>query len=686
MKLGFRGKIYLGIFFLLLVFGVVIFFVVSWITRGALLEENRRRGASIAVNLAARVAEPLLAADFLRMKNLVDETVRLSDDIYYAFVMDRDGRVLVHTFSGGFPVELKDANRLKPGEKISVRLLDTGKVKVNDYAVPVLIAGDRFGTVRVGLLRIRIEQASDRLLLSVFLATGFIVILAAFVGAMLARPVTRRIRILHDSTEQVLRGNLDVHTAPLLKKNCWQIMNCRNEACPAHGDLRHRCWYLAGTMCPYCVEGDYARKISSCQKCPVYRRCSGDEIQSLAESFDSMTLSLKTNLTELQEAQKRLREQGQLLRTILDATPDFVCLQDRDSVYLAANRAFCRLVGRSEAEIIGLTGRDLYSPRLAEKFAAEDREIIRSGKTLVKENRIRRNGELRWLHVMKIPVRNAEGRIIGLLCSSRDITEFKRVQQQLVQAQKMETVGQLTAGIAHEINTPLGIILGYAQLLLEDVQPDSQMHADLEIIERQAKICRRIVADLLAFSRHTESSTGLVDINQAVEEVVTVLEHTFGLERITIRRDYGRDLPAVRGDREKIKQVFINLLNNARDAIGQDGTITIVTRFDREEGKVRTIVADTGGGIAAGNLDRIFDPFYTTKPVDKGTGLGLSVSFGIIKEHGGTIEAESPPSRATRQAAGVEARGTAFIIRFPPAAQDRPDGSHEQSAVDGRGG
>ncbi len=649
----------------MLLFGVVIFFVVSWITRGALLEENRRRGASIAVNLAARVSEPLLAADFLRMKTLVDETVRLSDDIYYAFVMDRENRVLVHTFSHGFPVELKNANQVKAGQKVSVRLLDTGKVMINDYAVPVLIGGDRFGTVRIGLLRIRIEQATNRLLLSVFLATGFIVIIAGFVGAMLARPVTRRIRILHDSTEQVLRGNLDVHTAPLLKQNCWQIMDCHNEDCPAHGDLRHRCWYLAGTMCPYCVEGDYAKKISSCHKCPVYRRCAGDEIQSLAESFDSMTLSLKTNLTELQEAQKRLKEQGQLLRTILDATPDFVCLQDKQSVYLAANRAFCRLVGRTEEEIIGLTDQELYSPRLAEKFAAEDREIIRTGKTLVKENKIRRNGELRWLHVMKIPVRSADGEIMGLLCSSRDITEFKRVQQQLVQAQKMETVGQLTAGIAHEINTPLGIILGYAQLLLEDAQPGSQVHADLEIIERQAKICRRIVADLLAFSRHTESSVGLVDINQAIEEVVTVLEHTFGLEQIAIRRDYGPDVSRLRGDREKIKQVFINLLSNARDAIGKGGTITIVTRLDREIGKIRIIVADTGGGIAPENLDRIFDPFYTTKPVDKGTGLGLSVSFGIIKEHNGSIEVESPPSSGTRRAAGLDAVGTAFIIQFP---------------------
>jgi signal transduction histidine kinase len=270
--------------------------------------------------------------------------------------------------------------------------------------------------------------------------------------------------------------------------------------------------------------------------------------------------------------------------------------------------------------------------------------------------------------VVKIPVFEADGNVAGLLCSGRDITEIKRVQEQLTQARKMESVGQLAAGIAHEINTPLGIILGYAQLLLEDVKEDGQIYTDIKTIEKQAKICRKIVADLLRFSRPMESIVTLLDINQSIEEVVAVVEHSYKLERVIIERNYGVSLPRVMGDKEKLKQVFVNLLNNAYDAIGSDGTISITTRFNENNDEVIISVADTGTGIPFENMEKIFDPFFTTKGVGKGTGLGLSVTFGIIKEHGGTIEVQSP-SRLAKESNGVDKPGAVFILHLPVATQ-----------------
>ncbi|MGW8324492.1 MAG: PAS domain-containing protein, partial [Desulfobacterales bacterium] len=464
MKLGFRSKIYIGILSLLILLGIVIFFVVSRIMTESLLEENRNRGISISVNLAARMVEPILAMDFLRMKNLVDETVQLSDDIFYTFVLDSEGKPLVHTFKGGFPVDLKNANTVADNQKFSMRLLDTGKELIYDYAVPVFIGSDRLGTVRIGLLQTKVQKAINRLVWSAFLSTGFVILVAGFVGTFLLRPVTRRIKILHDSSEQVLKGNLDVHTAPILKKNCWQIMNCDKRECPAYENFSHRCWYTAGTLCPTCVEGEYAKKISTCQTCLVYRKCSGDEIQSLAESFDTMTLSLEGHLSELQHAEKTLKEQRSLLQTVLDAIPDFVSLQDSKAVYRSVNKAFCNIVGKNEDEIVGKTNFDLFQRELAETYNQEDLIILDKNTPLIKEDKISSAKGEKWLHVVKIPVFEDDGNVVGLLCSGRDITELKRVQEQLTQSQKMEAVGQLTAGIAHEINTPLGIILGYAQL------------------------------------------------------------------------------------------------------------------------------------------------------------------------------------------------------------------------------
>ncbi len=670
MKLGFRSKIYIGILSLLVLLGIVIFLIVSRIMTESLLEENRNRGISTSVTLAARMVEPILAMDFLRMKTLVDETVQLSDDIFYTFVLDKDGRTLTHSFKGGFPVALKKANQVSDQQRASMRLLDTGHELIYDYAVPIFIGSDRLGTIRLGLLKTRVQEAINRLVWSAFLSTGFVIFLAGFVGTFLARPVTRRIKILHDSSEQVLRGNLDVQTAPTLRKNCWQIMNCNNKQCPAYENFHHRCWYTAGTLCPTCIEGEYAKKIMACSQCPVYRRCSGDEIQSLAESFDTMTLSLKSHLSGLQDAEKTLTEQRGLLQTILDAIPDFVSLQDRQGVYRSVNKAFCRIMNKEENEIVGKTTFDLFKPKQAEIYHKEDSTIFQTGKPLGKEMKIIRSNGTKWIHMVKIPVLEAEGKIAGLLCSGRDITELKGVQEQLIQAQKMEAMGQLTAGIAHEINTPLGIILGYAQLLLEDVSPDDLLYQDLAMIEKHAKICRKIVSDLLRFSRHTESTMTLIDINKAIQESVKVVEHTFNLDRIEIETKYGLNLPPVKADEEKLKQVFINLLSNAHDAIGTDGAISIKTDHDKKNGKVIILLGDTGSGIPSDQRDRIFDPFFTTKPVGKGTGLGLSVTFGIVKGLGGSIEVAKTPSDYMNGEFDALSN-TVFVIRLPAYAESR---------------
>ena len=450
----------------------------------------------------------------------------------------------------------------------------------------------------------------------------------------------------------------------MLKKNCWEIMDCNRQDCPARGKIYHRCWYIAGTLCPDCIEGEYAKKIKSCKNCQVYYRCSGDEIQSLAESFNSMALSLKTHLSELQDAEKTLKQQQQLLRTVLDATPDFVFLQDTDSVYRSANKSFCDLVSSQEEEIIGKTDFDLFPKSRAERYFSEDQDILESGKPLFKECKISGREGTKWLHIVKIPVYGAFGKVRGLLCSGRDITELKRVQEQLAQAQKMESIGQLVAGIAHEINTPMGIVLGYAQLLIEEVKPESQAYNDLKIIEKQTRICKKIVADLLRFSRRTESTMKPLNINETIEEVLSVVEHTYSLDRVSIDRRLGPDLPAIVGDKEKLKQAFINLVSNAFDAIRGKGMITISTRYDSQLDEVIISVLDGGHGISPREIDRIFDPFYTTKPAGKGTGLGLSVTFGIIQEHNGKIEVESPPLIAINEKK-ERSQGTLFATHLP---------------------
>ncbi|MDD3581994.1 MAG: PAS domain S-box protein, partial [Desulfobacca sp.] len=443
--------------------------------------------------------------------------------------------------------------------------------------------------------------------------------------------------------------------------------------CPAYGDRRRRCWYLPGTLCPECAAGDYAQKIEACQNCPVYKENLGDEIQSLAESFDVMALSLSTHIDELKEAERNLVRQQQLLKTILDATPDMVSLQDDNFLYRAVNPAFCQYLGLEVNDIIGKSDVEIFPPTQAESNRREDLQILQTGFHLSKEIKVNQDGKKHWFHLVKIPV-YAQDRIVGLLMTARDITEVKQYQEQLIQSLKMEQLGKLAGGVAHEINTPLCIILGYAQMLLEDLPQDSESHEFLKIIEKQAQICRGIVADLLGFSRQIESKMEEMDLNQSIEEVLQLVRHPFKQHWVDLEVDLASDVPTIVGDKEKLKQVWMNLLNNAFDAVGEGGSIAVTTRLCPRGQRILVTFADNGSGIRSENLNRIFDPFFTTKAPTGGTGLGLSVSFGIIQDHHGKISVASPiPTRyrdTLKAAKDSTGPGTIFLIELPVSREE----------------
>lgn len=261
--------------------------------------------------------------------------------------------------------------------------------------------------------------------------------------------------------------------------------------------------------------------------------------------------------------------------------------------------------------------------------------------------------------------------IVGCEVIGKDITQFKHLTESIIQSEKMASIGQLAAGVAHEINTPLGIILGYSQLMKEDFVEDKDAFESLEIIEKQTKVCKKIVADLLKFSRKSiEKTMNVVDINECIEEVLSVTEHTLNMDRIYIQREYTSRLPKVKADREKIRQVFVNLFNNAHQAMEKEGIIGIWTYASIESGMVEIVVGDTGPGVPKEIAKKVFDPFFTTKAVGKGTGLGLSVSFGIIRDHGGSMELQSPPENSLFRDAGME---TVFIIRLPFQVEEESD-------------
>jgi signal transduction histidine kinase len=231
--------------------------------------------------------------------------------------------------------------------------------------------------------------------------------------------------------------------------------------------------------------------------------------------------------------------------------------------------------------------------------------------------------------------------------------------RELAQADKLASIGQLSAGIAHEINNPLGIILGYTQLLIRNESPETEKYNDLKTIEKHVRSCKSIVADLLNFARSSKPNEDVIRVDQAIDDVLDFIRQHAGLDDIDVQVNYDASVPEMLLDEKKIKQVLMNLIMNAKHAIGKKGTLRIATGLNPSEEQVVVTIADTGHGIEKKNLARIFDPFFTTKPTGEGTGLGLSVSYGIIKNHGGDILVDSEVGK-----------GSTFTILLPLVSPD----------------
>ena len=251
---------------------------------------------------------------------------------------------------------------------------------------------------------------------------------------------------------------------------------------------------------------------------------------------------------------------------------------------------------------------------------------------------------------------------MGVLCTNLDqmaesIEQFQKkikrdTQMQILQSEKLASVGRLAAGIAHEINNPLTGILTFTHLLREKKNNSEEDLKDLNVIMQETTRVREIVRNLLDFARQSPSNKEMIDINEAMVQLLKLIRSQKEFRKIRITDNYEANLPELFADKNQIQQVFLNLLLNAGEAIQEAGTITITTSLQSES--LLISIADSGCGIRKEDIGKIFDPFYTTKPVGKGTGLGLSVSYGIIQQHGGTIKCES-----------VEGQGTTFEILLP---------------------
>ena len=380
---------------------------------------------------------------------------------------------------------------------------------------------------------------------------------------------------------------------------------------------------------------------------------------------------------ERRRAEESSRASAATYRTLIENLEQCIFLKDDQFRFVAVNPPFCRAVGRAEAEIVGRSDFDFYPPELAEKFRADDRQVLGGSVRLETEEQSLVEGRPRTVRVVKTPVRDDRGRTVGVLGIFWDVTEQRSLEEQLRQAQKMEAVGQLAGGVAHDFNNLLTAILGNLSLLYNGGTLDSASREMVQGAEQAALRAANLTRQLLGFSRRTLLRPEATNLNQTVDEVLSLLARAID-PRIALEAHRAEDLWPVLADPGQMNQVLMNLCLNARDAMPQGGQLTITTRnvvlqpervrlrLEARSGEfVRLRVKDTGVGMPPDLLGRIFEPFFTTKGPGKGTGLGLAMVFGIVKQHQGWIECDSEVGR-----------GTCFTVYLPrhiPVAPS-PDG------------
>lgn len=394
-------------------------------------------------------------------------------------------------------------------------------------------------------------------------------------------------------------------------------------------------------------------------------------------------LGVYEDITERRQITEELRTRESYLSAIIENQPGLVWLKNTESRFLSVNHTFARSCGKERPEeVLGKTDLDIWPRELAEKYQSDDREVMTRRTPIDVEEPVFDQGILKWFHTFKTPVFTTDGDVLGTCGFALDVTERKqaekerlKLEERLQRAEKMEALGTMAGGVAHDLNNVLGIVVGYSELLLDDLDESSSARSEAMKILKGGQRAAAVVQDLLTLARRGVSARKVLNLNNIVRECQNSPEFAKVLSfhpNIEVKTDFEVDLLNVLGSSVHLEKSLINLVSNAAEAMPHGGALAVKTAncyldkpisgYDevREGDYVVLSVSDTGEGISASDLKRIFEPFYTKKVMGRsGTGLGLAVVWGTVKDHLGYIDVGSE-----------KGKGTTFTLYFPVTREE----------------
>ncbi len=617
-QVSLKNQIFFTILAVILIISATIALLARWILISGLTKELELRGIAVAHSIAERGAAFVLEKNSPELLTLIFDEARLRERqhmINYIFVLDRSDQVISHTFTIPFPIEFSKANPMPENALHSVRLVEHGSNTSYDIAVPMNEGLYRIGTVHVGLSKEHIDKLVSKLR---FMFLGFIsavIVIIFYVSHRISRHITMPITRLTRISDELSQGNFDFN------------LHAGDNTIDLEDSL-------------------------------FYRKNQGrDEVSQLADSFLNMIRSIRLY-------RKRLEESELKYRSLFDSAPNPIFVVDAATeTILDANPRAEELYEYPLDALFGMPFQKLGQDHIKDSPIAVrpygDTDHAGPARDYVYYPRIlhlKNGGHPFYVNMHACPI--SYGGKQAIVVAITDITEMIEKDAQLVQAAKMKTLGEMSAGIAHEINQPLNTIkMGseYLNLLLDQKKTitEAQIRDMVTEISEQVDRATEIINNLRAFGRKSDLTMELVNMKEPIQGVLSIIGRQFSIQKIAIRLDLSENLPLVKAHNNHLQQVFFNLLNNARDAIQEkmeaepDLYGDILVKTYAENGKVVVAVTDNGSGIPEAVRDKIFEPFFTTKQTGKGMGLGLAITYGIVRDYGGAIEIDSTPGQGT---------------------------------------
>ncbi|PYM90621.1 MAG: hypothetical protein DME04_22095 [Candidatus Rokuibacteriota bacterium] len=621
-----RAKLLLGTFLVIASVMTAVFVVVEHRQSAAIIDEVQRRGEVLARNLAAISHGPILLYNFTALEQNVSR-VAAEPDVVYAFVLDADGKVAAYSrYPERVGLSLKGVVHERAAsavEPLTQETVTSAGEAVFDFAVPVLVDDRKWGTVRLGLSKRRMEAEISRTRLELGALTLATLLVGGAAAALVARRIARPVQQLAEGAAAISRGELYQRIEP----------------------------------------------------------SAADEIGRLAAAFNHMAAQLLQQRRALEEAHASLRQKFEELTdlksytdNILGSLTNGIVTIDLDGRVVTLNPAAEQLTGFFRGEAAGRYCTELFAHTPEVSDLLTDTLASHAPLTSVPLTLRRRNGTSLPIELSTVPLKGAEGKDLGVIAVLRDVTLVRQLENDLRRSDRLAALGTLAAGLAHEIKNPLTSLLTFSKHLERKFDDENFRARFGSVVPRELERINGIVERLLELARPARVSFTLLRLPELLERALELYGDLLDDRGIDVVREYARDVPQIQADKDALYRVFVNLVANAIDAMPGGGRLTVRAGWAatgdplptptrrRSTSRVKVEIEDTGVGIAPSETERIFNPFYTTR--DSGTGLGLALAHKVIQDHGGVISFKS-----TR---GV---GTTFtivlsLVAEPPASAD----------------